>query len=189
MNVLYNKGVSDLKINKMSIACMAISLALVLGCDTHKDNTSTVGVENTITEAVTSQSLDTTDWKPTEYETVNNFDGVTMTVNKGTQSSTKLTLSFENNSISQCIYGEYFVLEKKINGRWHQVPVTIDGNYGFNTIGYNLASGDVGERVVDWNWLYGSLNIGEYRIVKDILDFRGSGDYDTYYLAAEFTIN
>ena len=30
---------------------------------------------------------------------------------------------------------------------------------------------------------------GEYRIIKDILDFRGTGDFDTHYLAAEFTVD
>ncbi len=144
-------------------------------------------IESTLTETVLSESANKTDWKPTPYETVNNFEGVTMIVKKGTESSTKLTVAFENNSNSQCIYGDYFWLEKKISGKWHQVPVTI-GNYGFNDIGYNLPSKGVSEMVVDWNWLYGSLDIGEYRIVKDILDFRGSGDYDTHYLAAEFAI-
>jgi len=79
-------------------------------------------------------------------------------------------------------------LEKKISGSWYQVPVVIEGNYGFDAIGYELASGGHGEWAVDWEWLYGSLETGEYRIVKDILDFRGSGEYDTYYLAAEFVI-
>ncbi|MDD4402930.1 MAG: DUF4825 domain-containing protein, partial [Desulfitobacteriaceae bacterium] len=135
-----------------------------------------------------SQPAETIGWEPTTYKTVNNFDGVTMTVKEGTASSTSLTVTFENNSSSQCIYGEYFWLEKKINGSWYQVPVVIDGNYGFNDIGYDLASGDDSEWAVDWNWLYGSLDTGEYRIVKNIADFRGTGDYDTYYLAAEFTI-
>jgi hypothetical protein len=146
-----------------------------------KINIVNVKIENT-------KKTDITNWKTTTYETVNNFDGVNMIVKKGTDSSTKLTVAIENNSNSKCIYGEYFCLEKKINGRWHRVPVTMDGNYGFNDIGYNLASGATGEMVVDWNWLYGSLDTGEYRIVKDIMDFRGSGDYDTYYLDAKFTI-
>lgn len=146
-----------------------------------KPNIVNVKIENT-------EKFDITDLKPTPYETINNFAGVTMIVKKGTESPIKLTVAFENNSNSQCIYGDYFCLEKKINGRWYQVPITIDGNYGFRAIGYNLASGDAGERAVDWNWLYGSLNTGEYRIVKDISDFRSTGDYDTYYLTAEFTI-
>jgi len=168
--------------------CMTISLALLAGCSNYGNSISAIGTENTLTETASSQSANTTDWKPTPYETVNNFDGVTMTVKKGTASSTELTVVFENNSNSQCIYSEYFWLEKKINGRWYQVPVAIDGNYGFNDIGYDLASGDDGEWAVDWDWLYGSLDTGEYRIVKNILDFRGSGEYDTYYLTADFTI-
>lgn len=168
--------------------CIAINLAFFAGCSTYGNNTSAVVSENTLTKTVSSQSVDVTDWKPTPYETINNFAGVNMTVNKGSASSTKLTVVFENNSNSQCIYGEYFGLERKINGIWYQVPVIIDGNYGFNCIGYNLASGDACEKVVDWNWLYGSLDAGEYRIVKDISDFRGTGYYDTYYLAAELTI-
>lgn len=35
---------------------------------------------------------------------------------------------------------------------------------------------------VDWSWLYGSLPDGTYRLSKEIMDFRGTGDYDTYIL-------
>jgi len=135
-----------------------------------------------------SGCVETTDWEPTAYETVNNFDGVNMSVNKETISSTGLTVVFENLSDSQCIYSEDFLLEKKIHGNWYQVPVAIDEGYGFDDIGYNLASGENGELNIKWDWLYGSLDTGEYRIVKNILDFRSTGDYDQYKLAAEFTI-
>jgi hypothetical protein len=152
---------------------MAISLILLSGCGSYSN----------------SKSNEATDWEPTIYETVNNIDGVTMVVKEGTVSPTGLTVTFENNSDKQCTYGDYFLLEKKIKGRWYQVPVALDGNYGFNDIGYDLASSDVREWTVVWDWLYGSLDIGEYRIVKDILDFRKAGDYDKYYLTAEFTVD
>lgn len=168
---------------------MAISLALLVGCGNYSNTNSAVGTEDTVTETALNQTAETTDWEPTTYETVNNFNGVTMALKEGTASSTSLTLVIEKNSSSQCIYGEYFWLEKKINGSWYQVPVAIDGNYGFNDIGYDLASGDDDEWAVDWEWLYGSLDTGEYRIVKDILDFREAGKYDTYYLAVEFIIS
>ncbi|MGO4890647.1 immunoglobulin-like domain-containing protein, partial [Anaerobacillus sp. MEB173] len=54
---------------------------------------------------------------------------------------------------------------------------------------YDLSSSDVKKWTVDWDWLYGSLDTGEYRIVKDILDFRSTGDYDKRHLTAEFTID
>lgn len=169
--------------------CIATFLTLLAGCKVNDNRISVVNTESTEIEKTSSQSTDITDWNPSTYETVNNFDGVTMTVKKGTATSTGLTVVIENNSSSQCIYGEYFELEKKLNEIWYKVPVTIDGDYGFYSIGYDLSPGDCREWAVDWNWLYGSLKPGKYRIIKDVLDFRGTGDYDTYYLAAEFTIN
>jgi len=169
--------------------CMAICLAILSGYGNNGNSNPVVGTVNTVTETVSNQPAETTDLEPTIHETVNNFKGVIMSVKGGTASPTSLIIAFRNNSSSQCIYGECFWLEKKINGRWYQVPVVIDGNYAFNSIGHNLASGDYVEWAVDWDWLYGNLHTGEYRIVKDILDFRGSGDYVAYYLAAEFTIN
>jgi hypothetical protein len=171
-----------MKRNLCLLFCIVITLTLLSGCVDYYNSNSAEGTENTL------QSPEITDWESTTYDTVNNFTDVTMTVKEGTVSSTGLTLTFEYNSDNECIYGEYFLLEKKISEKWYQVPVAIDGNYGFNDIGYDLDSGGNVEWEVNWNWLYGSLYTGEYRIVKDIADFRGTGDYDKYYLAAEFTI-
>jgi uncharacterized cupredoxin-like copper-binding protein len=168
---------------------LAITLIFLSGCGSHSDSKSTEKIESAIKETNSNQSAETIDLEPTEIETVNNFPGVNMTVKEGTFSSTGLTVVFENKSDKQCIYGEYFLLEKKIGESWYQVSVIIDGNFGFDSIGYNLAPGESKEWEVDWKWLYGTLEPGEYRIIKDILDFRGTGDFDTYYLAAEFVIN
>ncbi len=129
-----------------------------------------------------------TDWEPTAFESVNDFDGVSMKVKDGTASGAGLTLVFENKTDSECIYGEYFVLEMKTGGSWFQVPVAFEGEYGFNSIGYMLKPQGESEWTLDWEWLYGSLENGEYRIIKDILDFRETGDYDKYFLAAEFVL-
>ncbi|WP_164670054.1 immunoglobulin-like domain-containing protein [Virgibacillus doumboii] len=151
--------------------CLAIGLTLLAGCGGN------------------GNSAETTDWEPTIYETVNNFDGVTMIVKKETVSSTGLTVTFKNTSDKQYTYGDPFLLEKKIKGSWYQVPIALDDNYGFNDIGYDLAPSDVSEWTVDWDWLYGNLKTGEYRIVKDVLDVKKPGDYDTHHLAAKFTID
>lgn len=168
---------------------MAVSLTLLSGCGSYGNRNSTEGTVNTVLITDSIQSDETTEWEPTTYETVNNFPSVTMTIKKASVSSTGLTIEFKNNSGNQCIYGEYFLLEKKINERWYQVPVSIDDNYAFHDIGYNLDSMNDGEWKIDWNWLYGSLDTGEYRIVKDIVDFRNTGNYDKYYLTAEFTVH
>lgn len=41
---------------------------------------------------------------------------------------------------------------------------------------------------VNWEWLYGELPAGEYRIGKTITNFSGPGDYDSALIFAEFTI-
>ncbi len=133
-------------------------------------------------------TVDAVEWKPTEIQAVNNMEGVTMKAKEGTASPTGLTVVFSNESESDCIYGEFYTLEKKKGDSWYQVPIEFEGNYGFNSIGYDLAPDSDSEWTVDWEWLYGSLDKGEYRIVKDILDFKGTGNYDVYYLSAEFII-
>ncbi|OLS03218.1 immunoglobulin-like domain-containing protein [Tissierella creatinophila] len=99
-----------------------------------------------------------------------------------------LTLLFLSKSYNEVIYGESFILEKKIDGIWYEYPIVIDGEYGFKDIGYELPPGEEREFKVDWQWLYGELEPGEYRIIKDISNLEDSGDYKTYYLAAEFEI-
>lgn len=41
---------------------------------------------------------------------------------------------------------------------------------------------------VDWEWLYGELPAGEYRIGKEIMNFRGPGDFETEMIYAHFEI-
>lgn len=170
------------------LICMVIGLVLIAGCGDDASRTSSRGTEKNTGETSSSSPAEINELKPTMYQVVNDLNGVVMTIKKETVSSTGLTVVFENSSSKQCIYGEYFCLEKNIDGGWYQVPIVID-NYGFDDIGYELAAGDNREWTVEWDWLYGSLKSGEYRLVKDVLDFRNTGEYDTYYLAAKFTVS
>ncbi|NLO20807.1 MAG: hypothetical protein GX119_02250 [Syntrophomonadaceae bacterium] len=167
--------------------CLVISLILLGGCTNYED--SDQGPAKTQAETGSSSSTEARPGIVTIYDTVNNFEGVTMRVKEGSVTANGLSVIFSNKSSHECIYGEHFGLEKKTTGSWYQIPVVIDGNYGFNHIGYPLAPGENAELAVDWEWLYASLAPGDYRIIKDIADFRATGDYDKYYLAAEFTIN
>ena len=44
------------------------------------------------------------------------------------------------------------------------------------------------EKEVNWEWLYGKLPSGNYRIGKGVMDFRGPSDYDSAMYYAEFEI-
>lgn len=182
------------------LICAAVLLTIAAGCSYHNraaESTRTDGAgttkgvsgNGTGNAGQTESSVNAAvNWEPTAFENANSFEGVSMTVKDGTVSATGLTLEFDNTTDSECIYGEYYILEKKIEGNWFQVHASFKGEYAFDSIGYILEPHGESEWTSDWEWLYGSLEPGEYRIVKDILDFRGTGDYDKYFLAAEFTL-
>ena len=125
---------------------------------------------------------------PPSHETVNNLDGVTMRIKEGTVSSTGMTVVLENKTDKHISYGDPYTLEKNMDKKWFEVADILDGNYGFTDIGYELPPSKTNEWEVDWEWLYGKLDKGQYRLVKYVLDFRKAGDFDRYYLAVEFEI-
>lgn len=86
-------------------------------------------------------------------------------------------------------YGAEFSLELLKDGKWEEAPITIEGEYGFNAAAYKIPAGERTEAELPWEWLYGELEAGEYRIKKSVMDFRGSGDYDKYTVYAQFILN
>ncbi|MHA6251648.1 immunoglobulin-like domain-containing protein [Oceanobacillus sp. CAU 1775] len=128
------------------------------------------------------------DFEPTSYESINDLNGVTMQVVEETVSPLGLSVRIENNSDNRVVFSDDFLLEMKIAEDWFQVPIKLE-SYGFNDIGYEVEPGASEEWPANFEWLYGSLEDGDYRIFKKVLDFRGPGDFDEYDVAAEFTIN
>lgn len=86
-------------------------------------------------------------------------------------------------------FGEDFTIEVSKDGKWEEVPVVVEGDYAFHDVAYLLAAGESTETELDWEWLYGELPAGEYRIKKEILDFRGTGDFDRHTVYAYFILN
>lgn len=82
--------------------------------------------------------------------------------------------------------GEDFTLEVLDNGKWESVPIALEGNYAFNAVAYIIAAGQSTEMELNWEWLYGKLPAGEYRVGKVIHDFRETGDFDKYAVYAHF---
>ncbi|HHV11403.1 MAG TPA: hypothetical protein GXX75_14125 [Clostridiales bacterium] len=83
--------------------------------------------------------------------------------------------------------GSRYWLEKKINGGWASVEMVQD-NIGWDDMALTIKMNGSTTWDIDWNWIYGVLPAGSYRIGKEIFDFRETGDYDTYAYYAEFEI-
>ncbi len=86
-------------------------------------------------------------------------------------------------------YGDDFLIEIQKDDIWEEVPIQLEGNYGFNDIAYVIPAEGISEQELHWEWLYGTLAPGTYRIRKNILDFRGTGDYDKHTVYAQFILN
>lgn len=66
-------------------------------------------------------------------------------------------------------YGQWYKIEKEENGKWIELPPKIK-NYGFNDLGYLVDENNEVKFVMDWEWLYGKLDLGSYRIIKKVND-------------------
>ena len=83
--------------------------------------------------------------------------------------------------------GDWYELQRLDNG-W--IPVdTILINIAWNDIAYLIPPGGEYETKINWEWLYGKLPRGNYRIAKEIMDFRESDDFDKRIFYAYFEID
>ena len=73
------------------------------------------------------------------------------------------------------------------DGTWQEVPTIIE-EYAWTAEAYMVPKDDSVEFEINWEWLYGKLPAGTYRIVKGFMDFRKSGDYDSFAYWIEFEI-
>ena len=87
---------------------------------------------------------------------------VTMTLSNVTPTGAVVTIQDDNPE--PFVYGEWYVIEAEKNGGWYEVKTKIT-DYGFNEIGWLTDNGEL-TMTVDWDWLYGKLPTGHYRILK-----------------------
>ena len=78
-------------------------------------------------------------------------------------------------------------MQDEENGEWRALEEVID-NAAFTAEAYMIQKDSFYETVINFEWLYGKLEPGRYRIVKTVTDLRGTGDYTDYAFAAEFSI-
>ena len=98
-------------------------------------------------------------YTPTEVENVS--------ISISDISLTGATITIKETNKKPYTYGEWYKIEKQINGKWLEVKTIVD-NYGFNEIAYIPHKNNVVKFVIDWKWLYGELPLGSYRILKEV---------------------
>lgn len=113
--------------------------------------------------------------------------GVTMEVTEYSNTSVSVMITNETDKDIQC--GSDFCLEMQDEEteEWRELDEVID-NAAFTMEAYRIQKDSPYETVINFEWLYGRLESGRYRMVKTVTDFRGTGDYTDYTYTAEFCI-
>ena len=127
---------------------------------------------------------------PPEFMIFEETWGITLTAEKITSTSAIIKcMQSAGEPTGELHTGSWYILENwtQENG-WKEMPYVIDGEIGWTQEAWIIPMNDSCEWEINWEWLYGKLPIGKYRIGKEITDFRAAGDYDKAVYFVEFTI-
>lgn len=97
---------------------------------------------------------------------IKNPEGISMIIQKGTLTNKSATIIITDTTGKENIYGQEYRIDKYENNSWKVLDIVFEGNYGWNSIGYIVDDYNKLEFNIDWEWLYGKLKKGKYRIVK-----------------------
>ena len=114
--------------------------------------------------------------------------GITLTAENVTPTSATIKcLQSGGEPTGELQTSSYFIIENwtEKNG-WTQAPYYCEAAWTEEAL--MIPKDNVTEWEIDWEWLYGTLLAGKYRLGKEIMDFRGPGDYDIQMIYAEFEI-
>lgn len=113
-------------------------------------------------------------------------ESISMDAGNVTEHSLELTIT--NNSEQEIEYGEAYKLEKMCEtGDWENVKPVIE-NAGFNDIAYIVNPKSSRQIKIDWEWLYGKLPRGTYRIMINTCKINDAGIWDEIPLETTFEI-
>lgn len=85
--------------------------------------------------------------------------------------------------------GSFYTLQRQDKKEWVDVNMLPqEGDVAWDALAWLIKRDDSTNWDIAWGWLYGELPAGTYRIGKEVMNFRGAGDFDTMMYYAEFTI-
>lgn len=113
--------------------------------------------------------------------------GVLLTAHEVTGNGAKISFTLvQTDTEGDLQTGSAFTLDALQNGTW--VPLEAKTEIVWTSEAWLLPKGDTVSFDVAWDFLYGTLDAGSYRIGKEVMLFRGPGDYDTDTVYATFEV-
>lgn len=101
-----------------------------------------------------------------------------------------LTLVFNQSggkNVASLYTGSDYVIQRLENNDWIDVPAIAE--VAWNAIALIIEKDSTTTFDVNWEFLYGELPKGNYRIGKEIMNFRKTGDYDKKMMYAYFELD
>ena len=115
----------------------------------------------------------------------------TLTIELDGESITNTGLSFtvSEDMENPNTYGEWYEIEKFVDNVW--LKVSTINTCEFNDVGLQVDDGKSIVFNINWEYCYGALESGEYRIVKYLIPYleREATEEDREYFYVEFTID
>lgn len=117
-----------------------------------------------------------------------NDDFVNISLKSNSLTKTKAIFTIINNSTQNYKYGNPYLIEYQKDGVWYELK-SIRELY-FTLPAYIIKSKESKEISIDWEYGYGKLQTGTYRLVKSIFaeSDKPIEQSDIIYISAEFTI-
>ena len=127
---------------------------------------------------------------PPEFVESNIDFGVVLGTKDVTPKGLTLVCTQSNgNGVSELSTGSFFIVEHLVDDSWVEVEKKDPkGEIAWTAEAWMIPLNDTVEWPINWEFLYGELKSGDYRIGKEIMNFRGPGDYDKEMVYVEFTV-
>ena len=116
--------------------------------------------------------------------------GITLTTSNVTPTSVTINCSQKDGQyVKELITGSFFCIQTLENNEWVDVPYKDNTSaFCWTAEAWIIPLNDTISWDINWDWVYGELPSGEYRIGKEIMNFKETGDYEETILYATFTI-
>ncbi len=112
------------------------------------------------------------------------LENVSMVIKEGTLSRTEATVIITDTNETPYEYGMPFRIERKENVKWKELKAS--ENAGFNLPSYHVDENNQLELRQNWDYIYGTLEDGVYRLVKDVCVSYGCREKKEFFV--EFAI-